>query len=81
MKLLTLWATRKDFEGHVPELLVAWDEHCVDNFPEGFEADCKKALDAMGDDLAEYRRINIYVPEEAIRHAFEKPNVSAVVEG
>lgn len=80
MILHTLWAWRKNEEG--PELVEAWDAVSVDNCPEGFEAACKKALDAMGDDISEagHRYVDIDVDYDAISELFwTTPVVSSSV--
>jgi len=53
-------------EEHAPELLLAWDEYCVDTNPEGFEDECKRVMSALTDYVA-YKVIDIEVDGRQIR--------------
>ena len=81
MDIYTAWATRKDFESDAPELLIAWDEYTVDCNPGGFEEALEREVNAMGDELAELRRITIKVPQEALLAAFKQASIEAEVAG
>lgn len=80
MKLLTLWGTRVGFEDAPPELMVAWDEYCHDNWAEGFDKECEAAIASWGSDLVETRQIVIDVSEPKIRYAFKPQYVAGRVE-
>lgn len=69
MRLMTMWGERRDFK--TPELMVAWDYYTWDNWAEGFDEECEKARKSWGDDLVQWRIIELDVSEEAIRKAFE----------
>jgi hypothetical protein len=71
MRLMTMWGERVGFEGRVPELMVAWDYYAWDNYTEGFDEDCEKARASWGDELAQWRIIEIEVSESAIIKAFD----------
>lgn len=75
----TLWATRKSEPRGFPELLVAWDEYMRDENLEGFNANCRDALDAMASDLNEFRYMTLWVSDSDIERAFKPPVVSADV--
>lgn len=81
IRIHTLWGTRKGFEDEVPELMVAWDEFAVDNYPEGFAADKQEAIDSWQDDLAAQRDIVLEVPFDQIEDAFKAPTVAVGVSG
>lgn len=72
MILKTMWGKRVDMlPGDAPELMVAWDEYCVDGNESGFEDDCQDARKSWGGDLAEWRMVDIHVSEHAIGLAFK----------
>lgn len=75
----TLWIKRKSEPRGFPELLVAWDEYCIDNYPEGFDKACQVALDACGNDVAERRYITLSTPDTEIEDAFKPARISADV--
>lgn len=52
MKTVALFGQRKS-EHSLIELMVAWDEYCIDAHPEGFEEECEKAKESWGDGLAQ----------------------------
>lgn len=58
MIIETLWIKRK-YGNTPPELVAAWDEFSIDENPQGWQDACTKALDSIGDDLAEHRYIQI----------------------
>lgn len=68
----TLWITRKSIDGgfHSPELLEAWDDWSIDEYPEGWQEACKKSLDSVGHDLASHRYIDIRINEDELDEAF-----------
>lgn len=74
-----MWGKRASEPNAPPELMTAWDEHGVDGFPEGFEKDCATTRKSYGDDLAAWRMVDIHVPEQAIRQAFEAWKTAASV--
>lgn len=78
MRIETLWGTRKDFE-HSPELMVAWDENCLDGWREGFEDECEKARESWGDQLAEWRLITIEIPASHVARAFAQERIEGKV--
>lgn len=69
----SLWITRKSIDCgfHPAELLIAWDEWTVDENPEGWANACKEALEAVGDDLAAHRYIDLLLHDKGIDDAFE----------
>jgi len=79
MKLITLWGQRRS-DPDIVELMVAWDEYCVDANYEGVEQDCEKAKASWGDDLLATREITINVSEKQVRAAFESPQIEGEVE-
>ena len=62
------------------ELMVAWDEYCVDENSEGFEEDCKKAKASWGSDLHQWREIDIEVDEKALHEMFRTGTLEGVVQ-
>lgn len=79
IEIVTLWGLRRGNEEGVPELMVAWDEFCMEDNPEGFGDDCDRAREAWGTDLVADRIIHIRVPMTAICEAFEAPTVNGKV--
>lgn len=80
IRIRTLWGQRLDTYGDdFPELMVAWDEFCVDGNPEGYAEDKKKAIESWGDDLAAQREIVISVPTDQIEAAFRAPTIQGNV--
>lgn len=69
MKTVALFGQRKS-EHNLIELMVAWDEYCVDAYQEGFEEECEKAKESWGDDLAQWRIVEIEIDEKAIHERF-----------
>lgn len=45
MRVVCLFGERRGYEGDMPELMVAWDEYCIDANPEGFEKACHDAIE------------------------------------
>ena len=70
MKLMCLFGLRKGYEEEMPELMVAWDEYCVDANPEGFHDDCEKAKKSWGTDLVAHRMIEVRINEDQLRAQF-----------
>lgn len=68
MRIMTLWGKRKD--GTI-ELMVAWDEHCVEGNPEGFDEALEESRKSWGDDLAEDRPLVLDIPDQTIDRMFE----------
>lgn len=79
IEIRTLWGTRKGFGPEYAELMVAWDEYCIDANPEGFDADCEKAIASWGDDVEAARFITIRVDRDAIEGAFAETVVAGRV--
>jgi len=52
MKLYILFGQRpEEYAGqYAPEALVCWDQFCIEENPDGFDEDCKKALERCGKD-------------------------------
>ena len=68
MKIKCLFGMRSN--GYGIELMVAWDEYCIDENSEGFEEDCKKAKASWGSDLETTRLVDIEVDEDDLRSLF-----------
>lgn len=86
MKIYTLWAQRTDNHnyGLWPELLVAWDEYCIEGNEEGYEEAVKEAIErngglGPGKGLSAVREVIIEVLDSAIEAAFEVPEILGVV--
>lgn len=77
MVISTLWATRVSDDG--PELLAAWDQWSIEGNWEGWAAECRRQLDAMGNDLDQYRYFNLSVDLDKIEDAFRQRTLPAVV--
>jgi hypothetical protein len=73
MIISTLWGLRKG--ERMPELMEAWDEYSVDSYSDGWVKACEKAIASWGDDLVEYREINVSVDVDQIELAFYAPTV------
>ena len=67
MNIRTMWGQRLvSHPGEFgPELMVAWDEYCVDENWDGWNEACQAETKAWGSDLIERRFIDIYVPDSA----------------
>lgn len=68
--IATLWIKRKGFEDGPAELLVAWDGYSIEGNWEGWAAACKRELDAVGEDCAAKRFINLRVNDSEIEDKF-----------
>lgn len=80
MIVKTMWGKRAGEP--MPELMVAWDEYCVDGFQEGFEDECEKARESWKDELETYRMIDVAIPQAALDAAFRGAVVpGTIVEG
>mgnify|MGYP001259955189 CR=1 FL=1 len=77
IKIRTLWFL-EDGDDVMPELLCAWDEYCIDENPQGYEEDMKKAHGSRGTD-GEYRYIELSVDYDKIMKAFRPVKVKADV--
>lgn len=75
MEIQTLWVMRKGADN--PEILEAWDEYEVEENPEGFREACKRALEAVGEDV-ETRYVTIKLGVEFYK-AFEPIVVDSAV--
>jgi hypothetical protein len=69
MDLHILFIQRKEdyAEQYAPEALVVWDEHSLDENPEGFEDACKKAIADVGNELWASKVVRIRVDGNKIR--------------
>lgn len=86
MKIHTLWAQRTEtYDGeYAPELLIAWDEGCMDENGEGYDAEVKDTIERSGGlgpgkGLSAVREIIIEVSGEAIDKAFARPEIVGTV--
>lgn len=79
MRISTVWAVRKHSPDE-PELVVAWDEFCIDANPEGFDEDVKRALESMGSDLLTHRVIVLRANYPDIVEAFQPPEIEVTQE-
>jgi hypothetical protein len=61
------------------ELMVAWDEYCVDENREGFEEECEKAKKSWGSDLHQWREIDIEVDEKELRAKFRTGTLEGTI--
>ena len=77
MNVKTMWGLRKG--ERYPELMEAWDYYSMDSNPGGFEEACKKSRKEMGDDLLEFRIIDLGVSMDSIDAAFATTTVAAEV--
>lgn len=71
MTLTCLFGTRKSEPTNAPELMVAWDEYCIDENREGFDEECETARKSWGSDLDQWRIIDIEIDEDLLRSRFE----------
>lgn len=78
MILKTMWGQRAS-EPNMPELMVAWDKHSADDFPEGFEKECHAARESWEDDLAAWRMLDIAVPTPQVMAAFATAQIASAV--
>lgn len=74
-----LWGQRKvNYPGeYAPELMVAWDEYCLDANWEGYEEEKAKVIAEWGTELLMARELILEVPDDAIDALFETPTVAA----
>ena len=79
MKLTCLFGTRKGMY-EAPELMVAWDEYCLDANPEGFEEECENAKKSWGNDLGQWRIVEIEISQEKLEEHFAEPTLEGEVE-
>jgi len=73
----TLWFLEK-VENSVPELLCAWDQYSIDENPQGYEEDMKKAHGSRGD-AGDYRYIELKVDNSKIMSTFSPAKIKADV--
>jgi hypothetical protein len=78
MRIYTVWGVRKGAADE-PELMVAWDEYCVDSNPEGFDEEVEKAIASWGSDLLATRPITLTIPESLVKNAFVADEIPAGV--
>lgn len=79
MKITCLFGQRKSQPESV-ELMVAWDEYCIDGYSEGFEEACKEAKKSWGDDLLQWRMVELKTNGGDIDKLFDTPTLPAGVE-
>lgn len=74
----TLWI-RRDGEEYEesPELAEAWTEFDIEGYPEGWEKAKADALKAYGDDLLDWREIDIPIDYDEVRACFMPARISA----
>lgn len=67
MIIKCLFGQRKAHGGEqlAPELVVAWDEYCIEENGDGFDADCSKGMENT--DFEAFAFFDIEVDGEAIR--------------
>jgi len=73
----TLWVAR--VSESTPELAAARDEFTIDNWREGWDEACQKALASYGSDINAHRYITLLIDMDQIERAFEPPSVEAKV--
>lgn len=61
------------------ELMVAWDEYCLAENPEGFDEDVEKAKESWGNDLHEWRVLDIEIDEKDLRKRFGTSKLQGTV--
>ena len=69
MLILATFANRKYDPENSTELVVAWDEFCVEGNPDGYDEERDKALASWGDDLLRWVEVEIEVPMAEIEKA------------
>jgi hypothetical protein len=79
MIIKTLWGERKGYEGQAPELMIAWDEYSLEQNYEGFEQQCQQAIESWGDELVQWRIIEVAVADAPIFKAFEPTAIAGSV--
>lgn len=79
MIVKTLWGVRKYYENGPPELMEAWDEYTIDNWPEGWEAAREKAIKSWGDELAAWRIVDLVVCADLVKAEFLTSKIQAVL--
>jgi len=78
MKITCMFGQRRS-DPDVIELMVAWDEYCLDENPEGFAEACETAKRSWGDDMLAEREVEIVVDERKIRGLFGTATISGDV--
>ena len=78
MRITCLFGQRKSQPESI-ELMVAWDEYCIDNYPEGFEADCKKAKESWGSDLLQWRLVELKTSSTDLVELFTTPTLEGKI--
>lgn len=79
MRITCLFGQRKSQPESI-ELMVAWDEYCIDNYPEGFEEECEKAKKSWGDDLLQWRLVDLKTSSTDLVELFTTPTLEGKVE-
>ena len=69
MLIKALFITRKS-DSAAPELLEAWDEYSIDENPDGAREAFTEALARVGDDVDQFRYVELDVDGRALSEAF-----------
>ena len=77
MKIKCLFGMRSN--GYGIELMVAWDEYCIDENSEGFEEDCKKAKASWGTDLLTTRFVEIQINGGTLMGFFDNESMKGAI--
>lgn len=62
------------------EVMVSWDEYCIDSNPGGFEEACEEAKKSWGDELLQWRVIDIEVAEDEVQDRFTNPTLKGTLQ-
>lgn len=84
MILSCLFGLRKEqYEGqNAPELLLAWDEYCIEENPEGWETEVQSLIEHLGKEMTAMRIVDIEVDSKRLRDALVKtPELRAQIVG
>lgn len=82
MRLYILFGHRpEEYEGqYAPEVLVCWDEFCVESNPDGFDEECAKSREKYGDEFAAMRVFEVEVDgEEIVKHLTHHPVIQGEI--
>jgi hypothetical protein len=76
-----LWGKRPEaYPGeYAPELMLAWDEYCLDDNEAGYQEAKAAAIKSWGSDFVQGQEIVISIPDDALNRAFEFPRIVAAV--
>lgn len=79
MRITCLFGQRKS-QPEAIELMTAWDEYCIDNNPEGFEEDCERAKKSWGDELLQWRLVDLATSSTDLEKLFTTPTLEGKIE-